>query len=434
MTTHPLTPLVIGLVFLITVTVSNAQTCPGCLDPTFGNGGTQYIPLLANGTTVQRDMIVQSDGKVVWLGENHYTGTTLIRLNTDGSLDNSFAGDGSVETNWHFANVLPRGYPYGVAAQFINGEERLVVVGAWTVPAGKNTGITMLRVDRYLSNGAIDTSFGTSSTGTVVINKPYALSVAIQPTDNKIIMVGDGQAVVRLNENGTIDTSFGPNGDGATGAGQSGWSIKALADGSILVGGSYSQNNSALMCVSKLNANGSVFTSFGSGGRAIANFYGRGSFGRAFRVDVDPLGNVIAGGIGRPKGASIVENSFAAARFTSSGQLDVSFNGTGMVTYDFAGMNNSGRSIVAQSDGKLILSGAAELSSTDSADFALVRFNFDGTIDTVFGTNGRMTTNFDRADYSYSVRPWVDPSCACEKVILAGSSYAGPSFARYTTE
>jgi uncharacterized delta-60 repeat protein len=321
-----------------------------------------------------------------------------------------------------------------LAAQFINGEERLVVVGSWTVPAGKNTGITMLRVDRYLSNGAIDTSFGPNGTGTVLISKPPALSVAIQPTDNKIIMVGDGQAVVRLNENGTIDTSFGPNGDGATGAGQPGWSIKALADGSILIGGSYSQNNSALMCVSKLNANGSVFTSFGSAGRAIANFYGRGSFGRAFRVDVDPVGNVIAGGIARPKGAGIVENNFAAARFTSTGQLDNSFNGTGMVTYDFAGLNNSGRSIVAQSDGKLILSGAAELSSTDSADFALVRFNFDGTIDTTFGTNGRITTNFDRSDYSYSIRRWVDPSCACEKVILAGSSFAGPSFARYTTQ
>ena len=55
---------------------------------------------------------------------------------------------------------------------------------------------------------------------------------------------------------------------------------------------SYSQNGSAVMCVTKLNANGSIFTSFGSNGRAIANLYGRGSFGRAFRVDLDSLGNL----------------------------------------------------------------------------------------------------------------------------------------------
>ncbi|HEX6731455.1 MAG TPA: hypothetical protein VF074_15630, partial [Pyrinomonadaceae bacterium] len=284
MTTHYVNPLVFVLAFFAAAAVSKAQTCPGCLDSNFGNGGTQYVTTTANGTTGQNDLIVQSDGKIVSLVHNRYTGTTLIRLNTDGLLDSTFAGDGTVETNWHFETVLPRGFPYGLAAQFVNGEERLVVAGSWTVPAGKNTGITMLRVDRYLSNGAIDTSFGPNGTGTVLINKPYALSVAIQPADNKIITVGDGQAVVRLNENGTIDTSFGQNGDGATGAGQAGWSIKALPDGSILVGGSYSQNNSALMCVTKLNANGSIFTTFGSGGRAIANFYGRGSFGRAFRV------------------------------------------------------------------------------------------------------------------------------------------------------
>ena len=105
-----------------------------------------------------------------------------------------------------------------------------------------------------------------------------------------------------------------------------------------------------------------------------------------------------------------------------------------MVNYNFAGLNNDGRSILAQADGKLILTGAAQLSTNDNADFAAVRFNIDGTVDTSFGTNGRVTTNFDRSDYSNSSRLWLDPSCACEKVILAGVSYSGASFARYTTQ
>lgn len=425
---------VLTIAFAVATITGYAQTCvpstAGCLDGTFGTGGKQF---LVQDGTYQRDVIVQSDGKIVSLVENKNTGITLIRLNVDGSLDNTFAGDGIVQTNWHFSSVLPRGYPYGLAVQKIGEEERLVVAGSWTVPGSRNTSVTMLRVDRYLSDGAIDTSFGNN--GTVIVNKPYALAVAIQPTDNKIITVGDGQAVVRLNENGTIDTGFGQNGDGATGAGQAGWSIKGLADGSILIGGSYSLNNSAVMCVTKLNANGSILTSFGANGRAIANFYGRGSFGRAFRVDVDRFGNVIAGGIARAKNAGLNENDFAAARFTSGGQLDTTFNGTGMVTYDFAGLNNNGRSIVTQAlDGKLIITGSAQLSSTDSADFALVRFNYDGSVDTTFGNNGRMTTNFNRSDYSNSARLWLDPSCACEKIVMAGASETGASFARYTTQ
>ena len=429
-------PIVVLFVLLLAAGSVKAQTCAGCLDPSFGNGGTQYITGMGNAQTVLNDMIIQADGKIVSVVTNGTSQTmpaaTLIRLNPDGSRDTSFDGDGIVETNWHFSSTLPRGYAYAVASQFVNGEERLVVAGSWSVSAQKNTQITMLRVDRYLSNGAIDTSFG--SNGTVLVNKPYALAVAIQPTDNKIITVGDGQAVVRLNVNGTVDTSFGGNGDGATGAGQSGWSIKGLPDGSIIIGGTYSQSSGDLMCVSKLNANGSVYSTFGSNGRAIANFYGRGSFGRAFRVDVDPLGNIIAGGIARPKNGSSDTNDFAVARFTSTGQPDTSFNGSGMALYDFAGLGDSGHSVVAQSDGKLILTGSAKLSTTDNADFGAVRFNFDGTIDTSFGANGRVTQNIDRNDYSYSSRLWADPSCSCQKLIIAGESYSGVSFARYLTQ
>jgi uncharacterized delta-60 repeat protein len=431
----PYTPkVVIFVVLLLAASGAKAQTCAGCLDPAFGNAGTQYLTGMGNGNTGQNDMIVQSDGKIVTVVTQKDTGATLIRLNTDGSLDNTFAGDGILETNWHFSTVLPRGYPYSVAAQFINGEERLVVAGSWTVSAGRNTSITMLRVDRYLSNGAIDTSFGPNGTGTVLVNKPYGVSVAIQPTDNKIITVGGLEAVVRLNENGTIDTTFGANGDGATGAGVAGSSIKGLADGSIIIGGTYYQNGGNFMCVSRLNANGSVYTTFGSNGRAIANFYGRGSFGQASRIDIDPLGNIIAGGIARPKNGGSAETNFAAARFTSTGQLDTGFNGTGMVTYDFAGLNENARSIVVQADGKLILTGHAQLSSTDLADFAAVRLNFDGTVDTGFGTNGRVTLNFDRSDYSNSSRLWIDPSCGCAKLVMAGVSYSGASFARFTTQ
>ena len=312
---HQLRVFLLALIICAAAGSSKAQSCAGCLDPTFGNGGTQYLTAMGN-NTIHVDMVVQSDGKIVSLVTNKATGATLLRLNTDGSLDTTFAGDGILETNWHFNLVLPSGYPYGLAIQVINGEERLVVVGAWTVPAGKHSSVTKLRVDRYLSNGAADSGFGSDGTGTVVLDKPMANGVAIQPTVNKIITVS-AQLVVRLNENGTIDTGFGTNGEAATGQ-SSGKAIKALADGSILIGGNC-QSNDTQMCVTKLNANGSSFGSFGTSGRATANFYGRGSMARGFHVDVDPVGNVIIGGFATPKNSSF--SNFAAARFTSTGQL-----------------------------------------------------------------------------------------------------------------
>jgi len=237
----------------ITTTQADAQTCAGCLDNSFGVGGKTLIVTGGSGQTTQRDSVVQSDGKVVSLVDNRLSQATLIRLNADGTLDSTFAGDGIVETDWHYSSVLPSGFAYGLAIQNVGGEERLVVVGSWNVASGRSS-VTMLRVDRYLSNGLRDTSFGTN--GSVVVNKPYALAVAIQPADNKIVTVGDLEGVVRFTPDGLLDTTFGPNRDGVTGAGISGWSIKALVDGGILIGGNYSSANSGQMAVTKLKNTG----------------------------------------------------------------------------------------------------------------------------------------------------------------------------------
>jgi uncharacterized delta-60 repeat protein len=409
-----------------------AQICPGgvgCLDPSFGNGGIQYITGLGTGNVGPRDMAIQSDGKVVALVEGSATSATLIRLNTNGSLDNTLAGDGILETNWHYSSTLPSGYPFGLAIQVIGGEERFVVVGSWSVSAGRHTQYNYRRIDRYRADGSVDTSFG-AGTGTVLLNiGSGAQDVAIE-SDNKIVVVG-GDSVFRLNENGTLDTSFGQNGAGITGAGQQALSVKLLSDGSILVGGTYSSNQGDLMCVTRLNYNGSINTSFGNAGRAVVNFYGRGSAGRANKVDLDPFGNIIAGGWARPKNASISDNRFAAARFTLSGQPDISFNGTGMVTFALpSSPGGSAASIVAQSDGKLILSGDAM--ATD--DMASVRFNYNGSVDITFGSGGSVLTYVDRNEGLVSSALWLDPTCSCQKLIITGYAYSGVAFARSTTQ
>jgi uncharacterized delta-60 repeat protein len=418
-----------------------AQACPnapGCLDPSFNGSGTLAVTL-PGGAGGLRDSVLQSDGKIIGLVDSSATEIMLTRVNTDGTLDTSFGTDGFVKTNWHYNSTLPRGFPFSLAIQrFPDTSEFIIVAGSWTVQTGRNTSVEYLRVERYKLDGQIDTSFANG--GTALVNKPYALAVAVQPDDQKIVTVGDLEAVVRLNANGTVDTSFGPKGDGATGAGQPGMSILALPQnkgGGILIGGTYTSQNNSLMCVSKLKSTGAVETTFGTGGRAVADFYGRGSFGRAFEITLDPYGNILAGGIARRKGDSLVQNKYAAARFTSSGQLDTSFSLDGKLTYDFFGLDNNGHGIAAQYDGKVILTGTAQ-TATNVRNFASVRFNYDGTLDTGFGTSGTVTTDLGgNSEYVYGAQIWMDPGCACEKLVVGGltgnPTVSAPAFLRYTT-
>lgn len=414
------------LIVLALVAVAGAQTCVGpggCLDLTFNGTGKQVIVTSGSGSTIDRDSIVLPNGKIISLIDNRFTGHSLIGLNADGTLDGTFGVNGSVYTTWHY----PNGYAYGIALQNVGGEDRLLIAGSWDIPQGRKI-FHALRVDRYLLNGTIDTSFGTN--GSVVINANYPLAVAVQPADQKILTVGDLGTLVRLNPNGSLDTTFGTG--GKVEIGQSGWALKALSDGKILVSGTSTQGSSSPMAVMRFNPNGSVDTSFGTNGRAVALFFGNGSFGRAFTVDLDPFGNIIAGGIARPK--NTLYNDFAAARFTPSGQPDSAFNGNGKVTYGFAGLNDQGRGIVAQSDGKLVVTGAAEL-ATGIRDWALVRFNLDGSLDTTFGNNGTATVDLGgNSEFSKTVRIWFDPSCACEKIVMVGGTTVGAGFARFTTQ
>src|SRR4029450_8637553 len=77
---------------------------------------------------------------------------------------------------------------------------------------------------------------------------------------------------------------------------------------------------------------------------------------------------------------------------TRSGTLDVPFGTDGKVTTDFAGAGDGVGGIAVQPDGKLVAAGAATINW--QADFALARYNSNGTLDTSFGKNGRVTTDF----------------------------------------
>src|SRR5262250_97566 len=113
---------------------------------------------------------------------------------------------------------------------------------------------------------------------------------------------------------------------------------------------------------------------------------------------------------------------FALARYNSNGTLDASFGTGGKVTTDFAGPNDQADSVAVQPDGRIVVAGAAGRFTNRGYDFALARYNGNGTLDTSFGTSGKVTTDFAGAnDVPSSVAVQPDGNI----VVAGGATVSG---------
>ncbi len=197
------------------------------------------------------------------------------------------------------------------------------------------------------------------------------------------------------------------------GNGAAGYSICMQADGKILLGGTtfISAYNSDFALV-RYNADGSQDLSFSGDGKLTTDC---GGSDYCCSITIQSDGQILAAGVS--------DNHFTLARYNTDGTLDTSFSDDGKVTTDILSTSNADTSVV-QVDGKILLAGG------NNADFALVRFNMDGTLDTTFSDDGKVTTDFDGGtDLGNSIV--VQPD---EKILVAGSSSGAFALARYNTD
>jgi uncharacterized delta-60 repeat protein len=222
---------------------------PGTLDPTFGQGGAVTTQIGIDSPA--NCMAIQPDGKILaggssstGSGKNISTLFALARYTTTGSLDFSFGTGGKVTTafgkNIGGAASAMALYPNAGTAN----DGKIVLAG--------HSAASTFALARYTTNGSLDTSFGSGGTVTTPISA-YSLEpggVALQP-DGKVVVVGTDNVyvsgvytrliiLVRYNANGTLDTTFGTGGIVTTNFAQ--WSgatcVAVQADGKIDVGGS----------------------------------------------------------------------------------------------------------------------------------------------------------------------------------------------------
>ena len=264
--------------------------------------------------------------------------------------------------------------------------------------------------------GDLDPTFGIGGMVMTDLNHStdIANAVAVQ-ADGKLVVVGEAYkqndfsgedfVVTRYNPDGTLDTTFGRGGKVRTdfpGLAAVPSSVVIQPDGKIVVaGGAFPLftflGNFELV---RYNPNGSLDRSFGSGG-IVTTTFPEGSYASA--VALQPDGKIIAAGtvfvdfiIGESS-----NTDFALARYNSDGSPDATFGNGGQVSTDFVGLEDDAFSVLIQPDGKIVAVGSANNPAT-YYDFAAARYLSNGTIDTTFGIAGKVSTdfgdqNFDRA-------------------------------------
>ena len=184
----------------------------------------------------------------------------------------------------------------------------------------------------------------------------------------------------------------------------------------------------------RYNSNGSLDTSFGDGG-IVTTIFPQGSY--AFDVALQSDGKIIAAGtvfVDFDPG-EMSDTDFALARYNPDGTPDATFGSGGQVSTDFLGHEDDAFSVLIQPDGKIVAVGSANDPAT-FYDFAAARYLSNGTIDTTFGVAGKVHTDFGDQNFDRARSAALQPD---GKIVAAGFaiSHGGGvqnfAVARYTS-
>jgi len=403
------------LLFVLTAPTANALTVQDGFDPNIG-GRVEQIALQPNGKILIGGAFNAVSG--------YTTHKLASRLNTDGSLDSPFRPfstsevsvkamvlqpDGKIILGGYFTTLSPNGgaavtrnhiarinsdatldaafdpnTDSWVFAIALHADDKILIGGHFTsLSPNGSVAVTRNKIARLNADGTVDTSFDPNVTGTVS-------AITVQP-DSKILIGGaftslnpkDTGAVTRnniarLNADGTLDTSFNPAADNEVRA------ITVQPDGKILIGGTFTSLNPngsgavARLRIARLNADGSVDTSFDP--RAESNVY-------AIAVQSD--GKILIGGgfsSLNPNGTGVVTRT-GIARLNTDGSVDSSFD----PQPDKYPGSASIFAIALQPDGRILIGGEFDSLNPNGSGAVtrnnMARLNADGSLDDVFDPN-----------------------------------------------
>ena len=392
-----------------------ALAVPGGLDLTFSGDG-KVLTNVTPRSDYAIDAALQADGKILAAGisgeERPNPNLTVIRYESDGSLDSTFSSDGKVNTDFF-------GLRDAANDILVQPDGKILASGLANTP-GSHANFAIVR---YNDNGTLDTSFGGDG----------RVTTSFTPNNDSIqgvVVLGDGDivaagiagylganpkmALARYNPGGSLDTSFG--GDGKvmtdfTPKYDAAWAIALQPDAKIVIAGAAGNPNGKI-ALARYNPGGSLDTTFGGDGRVTTDFTRQ--YDEALGVALQVDGRIVAVG---SAGWGTPNPKLAVARYLSNGSLDPSFHGDGKVVTDFSPFGDYANDVDVQGDGRIVVVGEARAERIDST-FALLRYTPGGSLDSSFG---RVMTNVtSKSDNAIGIELSADG-----KIVVAGSAAYG---------
>jgi uncharacterized delta-60 repeat protein len=380
----------------------------GRLDPRFDGDGKLDFSVAPDTQERIRGGLLDGAGRHVAVGDvsgEGYVAASVIRRLSDGRPDPAFASNGLLL----LASPDAARDSFSLSHVAEQPDGKLVLLGTASAPGSRRA-----YACRLLPDGSIDESFGNFGCEALEFwfDSPteQGIDLALQD-DGKLVIVGltyfDGEpaedyAVARLHPDGSLDRCFGDVDCSVGGVllqpGQPQDLLtpyfKLALDplGRILL----ADDDESDMLVIRLLPDGEVDTGFGKEGHAVVPFdVGGNGFDRVIDVAALPDGGIVLVGAAETADGELV----AIAKLDADGDTDPGFDGDGRVVTFFNDVapDQSGQRIVIQDDGKLLVAGTAGLSGGQS-DCGLLRLRADGSLDPVFGLDGRVSLDGGAAD------------------------------------
>jgi uncharacterized delta-60 repeat protein len=414
--------------FSLLLTRSAAGAAAGDLDHSFGTRGVVRTDF-GRRTPAVRAVAIDSQGRLVAAGE-----TALARYMPDGSLDRSFSDDGRRRIGLQAYSMV------------IDSRDRIVVAGIRN-PTRDDPDIALAR---YTPDGSLDPSFGENGKVTMNFgagNADYAESVAIDDRGRLVVGGATGArhcdqcapdydlALLRFHPNGTLDDSFGGDGRVSSDFGsidEFAYGIAIDRQGRIVAAGVGSATGRFL--VTRYQPTGSLDPSFSGDGFTTTGFPGAGEsggaratpirFALAFAVTIDRRARIVAAGeAGRRNcGSCSAHTDFALARYDADGSLDSSFGRGGRKATDFRAWDIAS-AVEVDSRGRIVTAGTGFDASIRHPTFELARYTRHGELDPAFSGNGKTRRPHGRA-YGMTID-------RRDRIVAGGKSAGELTLARY---
>lgn len=407
------------IVLILSLTALTAFAADGDPDTSYGTGGavTEQLPYSTHYSTA-----IQPDGKILTAGHGISAGVfsiSLIRYNANGTPDASFGTGGKILVS--IPNVT-----LTIPTIVLMPDGKFVVVAKHE----PNSGQIKIVLLGFNADGSTNTSFGTAGKTVTSFPGSNTPTDAILQPDGKILVTGtwDGSAycIARFNANGTLDTTFGTGGNTITLLNGTGLttSLAVQPDGKILMGGYFATSfqNPFDFIVFRYNANGTLDPSWDGDGYAINDF--NAGYDYAFTLLIQSDGKTIAAGHATTGGVG----GFGMIRYNTNGSLDASFGTAGKAVTTFAGGTPQAAEYpaVLAGNGKIVIGRYRNRESPNfGTETEIARFNNNGSLDTTFGTSGRV--NYPPMAQVRDLKLQADG-----KIVIAGASpNAGSITARF---